>query len=92
MPDGAYSADSGGNVGDLIPLPSPQHGLEKTWRLHHPPLTLLYPAILYSDMAKVYEALKEFDNAKKYWNIVLKIEPDTSPLAREAQKRLFDLN
>ena len=49
-------------------------------------------AILHSDMAKVYEALKEFDNAKNSWNIVLKIEPDTSPLAKEAQKRLFELN
>ncbi len=48
--------------------------------------------ILHSDLAKVYEALKEFDNARNSWNIVLKLEPDTSPLAREAQKRLFDLN
>jgi len=49
-------------------------------------------AILHSDLAKIYESLKEFDNAKKSWNIVLKLEPATSPLAREAQKRLFDLN
>ncbi len=49
-------------------------------------------AILHSDLAKVYEALKQFDNAKNSWNIVLKLEPETSPLAREAQKRLFELN
>jgi len=49
-------------------------------------------AILHSDLAKVYEALKEFDNARKSWNIVVKIEPTNSPLAREAQTRLFDLN
>jgi len=49
-------------------------------------------AILHSDLAKVYEALKEFDNARKSWNIVVKIEPANSPLSREAQTRLFDLN
>lgn len=48
--------------------------------------------ILYSDLAKVYEALKEFDKARKSWEVVLKLEPDTSPLGKEAQKRLFDLN
>jgi len=49
-------------------------------------------AILHSDLAKTYEALKDFDKAKKSWNIVLKIEPATSSLAKEAEKRLFDLN
>ena len=49
-------------------------------------------AIIHSDLATVYEALKNFDHAKKSWNAVLKIEPATSPLAKEAQKRLFDLN
>ncbi|MBU8909779.1 MAG: tetratricopeptide repeat protein, partial [Desulfobacterales bacterium] len=49
-------------------------------------------AILHSDLAKVYEALKEFNKAKKSWEVVIKIEPATSPLAREAEKRLLELN
>ena len=49
-------------------------------------------AILHSDLAKVYEALKDFDKARKSWDVVLKLVPETSPLAREAQKRLFKLN
>ena len=49
-------------------------------------------AILHSDLAKTYEALKDFDKAKKSWDVVLKLEPETSPLAREAEKRLFELN
>ena len=48
--------------------------------------------IIHSDMAKVHEALKNFDAARKSWNIVIKLEPATSPLAREAQKRLNNLN
>jgi Tfp pilus assembly protein PilF len=48
--------------------------------------------IIHSDLAKVHEALKNFDKARKSWNIVIKLEPATSPLAREAQKRLFNLN
>lgn len=49
-------------------------------------------AILHSDMAKSYEALKDFDKARRSWNVIRKIEPETSPLAREAEKRLFELN
>jgi len=49
-------------------------------------------AILHSDLAKVYEALKDFNKAKKSWKVVLTLIPETSPLAREAEKRLFDLN
>lgn len=49
-------------------------------------------AILHSDMAKTYEALQYFKKAKKSWKIVLKLVPDTSPLAREAKKRLLELN
>ncbi|MBC2705227.1 tetratricopeptide repeat protein [Desulfobacula sp.] len=49
-------------------------------------------AILHSDLAKVYEALKEFEKAKKSWGLVQKLVPETSALAREAQKKLFNLN
>jgi Tfp pilus assembly protein PilF len=49
-------------------------------------------AILHSDMARLHETLKEFDKAKKSWNLVIKLEPETSPLARQAQKRLDKLN
>ena len=49
-------------------------------------------AILHSDLAKVYDALNDFDKARRSWEVVLKLEPETSPLAREAQKRLFELN
>jgi Tfp pilus assembly protein PilF len=49
-------------------------------------------AILHSDLAKVHETLKNFDRAKKSWELVIKLEPETSPLARQAQKRLDELN
>lgn len=49
-------------------------------------------AILHADLAKAYEALKEFKKAKNAWNVVLKLVPETSPLAREATKRLSKLN
>lgn len=49
-------------------------------------------AIFHSDLAKAYEALKEFDKAQKAWNSVLKSAPETSPLAKEAQKHLFEMN
>ena len=49
-------------------------------------------AILHSDLAKAYEAIKDFSKAKKSWNAVIKFVPATSPLAKEAQKRLFELN
>jgi type IV pilus assembly protein PilF len=48
-------------------------------------------AILHSDMAKAYASVKRFDQAKRSWQVVLKLEPDHSPLAKEAQKRLFEL-
>jgi type IV pilus biogenesis/stability protein PilW len=49
-------------------------------------------AILHADLAKVYAALKDFKKAKKSWEIVLKLVPETSPLAREATKKLFEIN
>jgi type IV pilus assembly protein PilF len=49
-------------------------------------------AILHSDLAKVYEALKDYSQARKSWNLVLQLEPSTSPLAREAQERLIQLD
>ncbi|SDT87110.1 tetratricopeptide repeat protein [Desulfobacula phenolica] len=49
-------------------------------------------AILHSDLAKAYEALKEFDKAQKAWKNVLKSVPETSSLAKEAQKHLFEMN
>lgn len=49
-------------------------------------------AILHSDLAKVYEARREYDNARKAWGIVIKLVPENSPLAREAHKRLFEMN
>ena len=49
-------------------------------------------AILHADLAKVYEALKDVKKAKKSWAVVLKLVPETSPLAREATKKLFELN
>lgn len=49
-------------------------------------------AILHSDLAGVYDVLNLPDNAKKSWNTVLELEPAGSPLAREAQKRLLELN
>jgi len=49
-------------------------------------------AILHADLAKVYDALKDFKKAKKSWEVVLKLVPETSPLAREATKKLSELN
>lgn len=49
-------------------------------------------AILHSDMAKAYEGINDFSNAKKSWEIVLKLVSETSPLAREAKKKLHELN
>ncbi len=48
-------------------------------------------AILHSDLAKAYEALKNYDLAIKSWKTVIELEPETSSLAREAEKRLFKL-
>ncbi len=49
-------------------------------------------SILHSDLAKAYEALKEFHKAQKAWNSVLKSAPETSHLAKEAQRHLFKMN
>jgi len=49
-------------------------------------------AILHSDLAKAYEASNDFTRARQYWKTVLKLVPETSPLAREAQKKLFGYN
>ncbi len=43
-------------------------------------------AILYSDTAKAYEALKRFTKAQEYWKHVIQTEPETSSLAREARE------
>jgi type IV pilus biogenesis/stability protein PilW len=60
--------------------------------LHHALVKNPGAAILHSDLAKVYEALNDFKKAKKSWEVVLKLVPETSPLARQAEKRLFELN
>jgi len=60
--------------------------------LHHALKKNPGAAILHSDMAKIYEILKEFNKARRSWNAVLKLAPETSSLAREAQKRLLKLN
>ncbi len=49
-------------------------------------------AILHADLARTYEALKNFKQARRSWNLVLKLVPPTSSLAREAQERLLQLN
>ncbi|MFA5903965.1 MAG: tetratricopeptide repeat protein [Desulfobacula sp.] len=49
-------------------------------------------AILHSDIAKAYEGINEFSKAKKSWEIVLKLVPETSQLAREAKQKLNELN
>ncbi|MCP4673875.1 MAG: tetratricopeptide repeat protein, partial [Desulfobacula sp.] len=46
-------------------------------------------AILHSDLAKAYEAIKNYNQARKSWNLVLKLVPATSPLAKEARERLL---
>ncbi len=50
-----------------------------------------YPdtAILHADIAKVYERLNDFENAKKSWQVVLRLVPETSSLSQEAQKKLY---
>ena len=49
-------------------------------------------AILHSDLAKVYEALKDYKQAKKSWELVLKLVPPQSHLAREAREKLLSLD
>ena len=53
-----------------------------------------YPAgaILHADLAKAYEGINDFVKAKESWRAVLNLAPETSPLAREAKKKLGELN
>jgi type IV pilus assembly protein PilF len=46
-------------------------------------------AILHSDLAKTYEALKKYRQAKKSWELVIKLAPRTSPLSKEAKERIL---
>ncbi len=48
-------------------------------------------AILHSDLAKTYEALKKYRQAKKSWELVVKLAPRTSPLSKEAKERILQL-
>lgn len=48
-------------------------------------------AILHADLAKSYESLRKTALAKRSWEVVLKLEPENSTLAKEAQKKLFEL-
>ncbi|OGQ92628.1 MAG: hypothetical protein A3J85_00910 [Desulfobacula sp. RIFOXYA12_FULL_46_16] len=49
-------------------------------------------AILHSDLAKAYEGINDFTRAKASWRTVLNFTSETSQLAREAKKRLDELN
>ncbi|MBU1196272.1 MAG: tetratricopeptide repeat protein [Proteobacteria bacterium] len=51
-----------------------------------------YPdaAILHADIATVYEKLNDPVNARKSWQRVLNLVPETSSLAQEAQKKLYN--
>ncbi|MCF6247344.1 MAG: tetratricopeptide repeat protein [Desulfobacula sp.] len=49
-------------------------------------------AILHFDLARAYESINKWDKAKRAWKIVLSLEPEFSPLAKEAEKRLYELN
>ncbi len=49
-------------------------------------------AILHSDIAKAYEGINDFSKAKKSWGTVLRLVPESSSLAREAKKKLTELN
>lgn len=53
-----------------------------------------YPSapILHADLAKAYEGVNDFPKAKESWRSVLNLAPETSPLAREAKKKLDELN
>jgi type IV pilus assembly protein PilF len=48
-------------------------------------------AILHSDLAKAYESIGNFKQARRSWNLVLELLPATAPLALEAQKRVLQL-
>lgn len=49
-------------------------------------------AILHADLARSYELVKDYKKAKKAWEVVVKLVPETSNLAEEAQERLIKLN
>ncbi len=50
-------------------------------------------AILHADLAKAYELVKDYNNARKSWEVVLKLVPGgSSSLAKDAQERLMKLN
>jgi Tfp pilus assembly protein PilF len=49
-------------------------------------------AILHSDLAKAYEGINDFTRAKASWRTVLNFASEVSQLAREAKKRLDELN
>ncbi len=48
--------------------------------------------ILHADLAKAYEGINDFAQAKASWRTVLNFTSETSQLAREARKRLDELN
>ncbi|MBF0228911.1 MAG: tetratricopeptide repeat protein [Desulfamplus sp.] len=48
-------------------------------------------AILYADMAKVYEKNRQFDKAKESWQKVIELAPSQSPLAEEANQKINQL-
>ena len=48
-------------------------------------------AILHADLAQAYEAQKKIPQAIKAWQLVLKLVPETSSLARQAESRLSEL-
>jgi len=48
-------------------------------------------AILHSDLAKTYEALKKYRQAKKSWELVVKLAPSATHLSREAKERILQL-
>jgi len=60
--------------------------------LHYKLKTNPGAAILHSDLAKAYEGLKDYNQAKRSWELVLKLIPPTSSLAREAQEKLLQFN
>lgn len=48
-------------------------------------------SVLHSDLAKAYEAVYEYDKARHSWHQVLNIAPESSSMAKEAEKRLKQL-
>ncbi|MCG8635717.1 MAG: tetratricopeptide repeat protein [Desulfobacterales bacterium] len=48
-------------------------------------------AILHADLAHGYEAKGQLKQAVKSWELVIKLLPENSPLARKAESKLIDL-